>query len=135
MAAAAVINAVWDLYAKREGMPLWQLLARMSPEQLVALVDFRYLTDALTPEEALGAAARARAGPCGARSATLLADGLAAYTTSPGWLGYDDDKLRSLIAEALDEGFTHVKLKVGADVEDDVRRCAIARDALGPRRS
>ena len=130
MAAAAVLNAVWDLYAKREGVPLWQLLARMSPEQIVALVDFRYLTDALTPEEAL-ALLREREPGRAERERALLADGLAAYTTSPGWLGYDDDKLRSLIAEALDEGFTHVKLKVGADVEDDARRCAIARDALG----
>jgi len=130
MAAAAVLNAVWDLYAKREGLPLWQLLARMSPEQIVALVDFRYLTDALTREEAL-ALLREREPGRAERERALLADGLAAYTTSPGWLGYDDDKLRALIAEALDEGFTHVKLKVGADVEDDARRCAIARDALG----
>jgi L-fuconate dehydratase len=130
MAAAAVLNAVWDLYAKREGVPLWQLLARMSPEQIVALVDFRYLTDALTPAEAL-ALLREREPGRAERERALLADGLPAYTTSPGWLGYDDDKLRSLIAEALGEGFTHVKLKVGADIEDDVRRCAIARDALG----
>jgi L-fuconate dehydratase len=130
MAAAAVLNAVWDLYAKREGMPLWQLLARMSPEQIVALVDFRYLTDALTPAEAL-ALLREREPGRAERERALLADGLPAYTTSPGWLGYDDDKLRSLIAAALDEGFTHVKLKVGADVEDDARRCAIAREALG----
>jgi len=130
MAAAAVMNAVWDLYAKCEGVPLWQLLARMSPEEIVALVDFRYLTDAMTPEEAL-ALLREREPGRAERERALLADGLAAYTTSPGWLGYDDDKLRSLIAEALDEGFTHVKLKVGADIEDDMRRCAIARDALG----
>jgi L-fuconate dehydratase len=130
MAAAAVLNAVWDLYAKREGMPLWQLLAHMSPEQIVALVDFRYLTDALTREEALALLREREPGRAG-RERALLADGLPAYTTSPGWLGYDDDKLRRLIAEALDDGFTHVKLKVGADVEDDVRRCSIARDALG----
>ena len=130
MAAAAVVNALWDLYAKREGVPLWQLLARMSPEQIVALVDFRYLTDALTPEEAL-ALLREREPGRAEREGALLADGLPAYTTSPGWLGYDDDKLRALVAEALDEGFTHIKLKVGADAEDDARRCAIARDALG----
>ncbi|HYH89331.1 MAG TPA: enolase C-terminal domain-like protein [Solirubrobacteraceae bacterium] len=130
MAAAAVLNALWDLYAKREGVPLWQLLARMSPEQIVALVDFRYLTDALTPAEAL-ALLREREPGRAERERALLADGLPAYTTSPGWLGYDDDKLRALVAEALDEGFTHIKLKVGADTEDDARRCAIARDALG----
>ncbi len=131
MAAAAILNAVWDLWAKREGKPVWKLLADMTPEQVVGLVDFRYLADALTPEEAL-ALLEERAGGRAEREATLHERGLPAYTTSPGWLGYSDEKLRRLCREALDEGFEFVKLKVGADLEDDVRRCTIAREALGP---
>jgi L-fuconate dehydratase len=131
MAISAVVNALWDLKAKRAGMPLWQLLASMTPEDLVALVDFRYLTDALTPEEAL---AILRNGTQGRdeRVAHLLADGYPAYSTSPGWLGYDDDKLRRLCREAIDAGFTQIKLKVGADLDDDIRRMRIARETCGP---
>src|SRR3954451_15314831 len=131
MAVAALVNAVWDLYAKREGKPLWRLLADMTPEELVGLVDFRYLADALTREEALGLLHERAAGKAG-RIEALLADGIPAYTTSPGWLGYSDEKLRRLIREALADGFTHIKLKVGADVEEDVRRCGIAREEMGP---
>jgi L-fuconate dehydratase len=133
MATAAIVNALWDLCAKRAGNPLWKLLADMAPEELVALVDFRYITDALTPDEALDLL-RDRAAGRAERERRLLADGLPAYTTSPGWLGYPDAKLRRLLEEALDAGFSQVKLKVGASVEDDVRRCAIARDAMGPGR-
>ena len=131
MAISAVINALWDLKAKRAGLPLWQLLARLSPEELVALVDFRYLTDAITPSEALGilrAAAPGRA----QREQQLIESGYPAYTTSPGWLGYDDDKLRRLCREAIDAGFTQIKLKVGADLSDDLRRMRIAREVCGP---
>jgi L-fuconate dehydratase len=131
MAAAAILNAVWDLWAKREGKPVWKLLADMPPERIVGLVDFRYLADALTPEDAL-ALLQDRADGRAERERTLRERGLPAYTTSPGWLGYSDDKLRRLVGEALDEGFEFVKLKVGADLEDDVRRCTIAREALGP---
>jgi L-fuconate dehydratase len=131
MAAAAILNAVWDLWAKRAGKPVWKLLADMAPEQVVGLVDFRYLADALTPEEAL-ALLSGRAAGRAEREATLHELGLPAYTTTPGWLGYSDEKLRRLCGEALDEGFEFVKLKVGADLADDVRRCTIARDALGP---
>jgi L-fuconate dehydratase len=131
MAVAAVVNALWDLKAKRAGLPLWRLLAGMSPEELVALVDFRYLTDALTPGEALDILRRAEPGRA-AREEALLAAGYPAYTTSPGWLGYDDDKLRRLCKEAVEQGFEQVKLKVGADLADDVRRMRIARDACGP---
>jgi L-fuconate dehydratase len=131
MATAAVVNAVWDLAAKRAGKPLWKLLADMTPEETVGLVDFRYLTDALTPDEAVELL-RERAGGGAERERALLADGLPAYTTSPGWLGYTDEKLRRLIREALADGFTHIKLKVGVDVDDDVRRCAIARAEMGP---
>jgi L-fuconate dehydratase len=131
MATAAVVNAVWDLYAKREGKPLWKLLVDMEPEQVADLVDFRHLTDALTREEAI-ALLRDRRDGAPERERLLLAEGLPAYTTSPGWLGYPDDKLRRLVREALDAGFTHIKLKVGANVDDDVRRCSIARAEMGP---
>jgi L-fuconate dehydratase len=133
MATAAVVNAVWDLYAKMRGKPLWKLLADLDPEEIVALVDFRYLTDALTPDEAL-ALLRARAASRAEREAHLAAGGYPAYDTSPGWLGYDDDKLRRGCQEAVDAGFTHVKVKVGASIEDDLRRLRIAREVLGPDR-
>jgi L-fuconate dehydratase len=131
LATAAVVNAVWDLFAKTAGKPLWKLLVDMTPEELVALVDFRYIADALPPERAL---ARLQAlGPTrGERERELLRDGYPAYTTSVGWLGYDDDKIRRLCREALAEGWTRFKLKVGADVEDDRRRARIVREEIGP---
>ncbi|MGO4592177.1 enolase C-terminal domain-like protein [Leifsonia sp. 2TAF2] len=131
MAIGAVVNALWDLKAKRAGLPLWQLLARMTPEELVSLVDFRYLSDALTPEEALALLRTAQPGRA-QREAELLATGYPGYTTTPGWLGYSDDKLRRLAREAVDDGFTQIKLKVGDRLEDDLRRLAIARDEVGP---
>jgi L-fuconate dehydratase len=131
MAVGAVVNALWDLKAKRAGLPLWDLLAGMSPEELVDLVDFRYLTDALTPEEALDVLRRAEPGRA-ERRAQLVDAGYPAYTTTPGWLGYDDEKLARLCREAVAEGFGQVKLKVGADVAEDVRRLSIARDVVGP---
>ncbi|RDV43138.1 fuconate dehydratase [Leifsonia sp. ku-ls] len=131
MAIGAVVNAFWDLKAKRAGLPLWQLLARMSPEELVALVDFRYLTDALTPEDALAVLRAAEPGRA-AREAELLASGYPGYTTTPGWLGYSDDKLRRLAREAVEQGFSQIKLKVGDRLEDDVRRLGIARETVGP---
>ncbi|MEV0702068.1 L-fuconate dehydratase [Saccharopolyspora sp. NPDC050389] len=131
MAIAAVINALWDLKAKRAGKPLWQLLAELTPEQLVELVDFRYLSDALTPSEALDILRRAEPGRA-ARAAELRDGGYPAYTTTPGWLGYSDEKLRRLCREAVDLGFRQLKLKVGADLADDVRRMRIAREAVGP---
>ena len=131
MAVGAAINALWDLRAKRERKPLWQLLAELSPEDLVALVDFRYLTDALTPAEALDILAAAEPGRQ-ERTAQLLTHGFPAYTTTPGWLGYDDEKLVRLCREAVDDGFTQIKLKVGADRDEDVRRLALAREAVGP---
>ncbi len=131
MAIGAVINALWDLKAKREGKPLWRLLASMSPEELVDLVDFRYLTDALTRDEALGLLRAAESGRA-ERERTLLEHGYPAYTTTPGWLGYDDDKLKRLCREAVDDGFTQIKLKVGADLDDDIRRLRIAREVCGP---
>ncbi|MFI6387806.1 L-fuconate dehydratase [Nonomuraea sp. NPDC050540] len=131
MAISAVVNALWDLKAKRYGKPLWRLLSEMSPEEIVDLVDFRYLSDALTPDEALQILKKAEPTRA-AHAAKLQADGYPAYTTSPGWLGYDDDKLRRLCKEALDQGFKQIKLKVGADLEDDIRRFRTAREVCGP---
>ncbi|MDX6213544.1 MAG: L-fuconate dehydratase, partial [Frankiales bacterium] len=130
MAIGAVVNAMWDMLATRENKPLWKLLADMTPQQLVDLVDFRYLTDALTPAEALDLLVRGRAGAAD-RERTLLADGYPAYTTSAGWLGYSDEKVAMLCKEAVEEGFDHLKLKVGGDIEDDVRRCQLVRGLVG----
>jgi len=131
MAIGAVVNALWDLKAKRAGLPLWQLLSGMSPEELVDLVDFRYLSDALTPDEALAILRRAEPGRR-EREEHLRRVGYPAYTTTPGWLGYDDAKLDRLCREAVAEGFGQVKLKVGADLDADVRRMSLARAAVGP---
>jgi L-fuconate dehydratase len=133
LAAAAVVNAVWDLWAKVEGKPLWKLLADLSPEELVACVDFSYISDALDEAEALELL-RAQAGGREAREQLLFAEGYPAYTTSAGWLGYDDAKIEELVAAALADGFDHVKIKVGRDLDDDVRRAALVRKAIGPDR-
>ena len=133
LATAAVVNAVWDLYAKAEGKPLWKLLADMEPAQLVACVDFRYLTDALTPDQAYEFLRRKVAGKR-QRQAELMESGYPAYTTSAGWLGYSDEKLRKLCREALAAGWSHFKIKVGRDLEDDIRRCTIIREEIGPER-
>jgi L-fuconate dehydratase len=131
MAIGAVVNAVWDLAAKRAGVPLWKLLSDLTPEQIVDLVDFRYLTDALTPDEALEILRQAKPGRA-EREAVLRERGYPAYTTTPGWLGYDDAKLVRLCREAVADGFTQIKLKVGANLDDDIRRMQLAREAVGP---
>ncbi|MFH8798627.1 L-fuconate dehydratase [Streptomyces sp. NPDC017936] len=131
MAIGAVVNAAWDLAAKRAGKPLWRLLADADPAWLVRQIDFRYLTDALTPDEALALLRRGKEGAA-RRAEDLLSRGYPAYTTSPGWLGYDDEKLTRLAAGAVADGFRQIKLKVGADLDDDVRRCRTARAAVGP---
>jgi L-fuconate dehydratase len=131
LAAAGILNAAWDLAGKRAGRPVWRLLAEMTPEQLVDLVDWRYLTDALTPTEALDLL-RDKVPGRAERTAELLADGYPAYTTSPGWLGYSDDKVVRLAKQAVADGFGQIKLKVGADLDDDLRRFAAARAAVGP---
>ncbi|KAB2346625.1 fuconate dehydratase [Actinomadura rudentiformis] len=131
MAAAAIINAAFDLAGKIAGKPVWRLLAEMTPEQIVDLADWRYLTDALTPDRALDLLREAVPGRA-ARTADLLERGYPAYTTTPGWLGYTDDKLGRLAREAVADGFTQIKLKVGADLDDDVRRLRLAREAVGP---
>ncbi|MDG4864196.1 enolase C-terminal domain-like protein [Streptomyces sp. T-3] len=131
MAAGAVVNAAWDLAAKRAGRPVWEFLSAMSPEELVSLVDFRYLSDALTPDEALTLLHAAEPGRA-ERAARLRAEGYPAYHTSAGWLGYDDAKLVRLAKQAVSEGFTQIKLKVGVDLGDDIRRLGLAREAVGP---
>jgi L-fuconate dehydratase len=133
LALAAVVNAVWDLYAKVEGKPLWKLLVDMTPEQLVACIDFRYITDALTPDEAI-ALLRAQAATRQEREQELRRVGYPAYTTSAGWLGYSDELIGERCREAIADGFTHFKMKVGGDPRDDIRRAALVRDAIGPDR-
>ncbi|AZI56986.1 fuconate dehydratase [Nakamurella antarctica] len=131
MAIGAVVNAAWDLAARIAEKPLWRFIADMTPAQLVSQIDFRYLTDALTPDEALAILTDAEPGKA-ARIADLTARGYAAYTTSPGWLGYDDAKLERLVVEAVEAGFGLIKLKVGRDVDEDIRRVALARRVMGP---
>ncbi|GAA1955068.1 mandelate racemase [Amycolatopsis minnesotensis] len=131
MAVGAVVNAVWDLAARRADRPLWRFMAEMRPEEIAGLVDYRYLSDALTEQDALDILRAAEPGR-GARTAELLDRGYRAYTTSPGWLGYSDEKLVRLAKQALADGFDMIKLKVGGRVEDDVRRLRIARETVGP---
>jgi L-fuconate dehydratase len=133
LATAAVINAIWDLYAKVEGKPVWKLLVDMTPEQLVSCIDFRYITDVLTPDEALDIL-RKNAPTRGSREAQIGQRGYPAYITSAGWLGYPEKKVRSLCREALAKGWSHFKVKVGAAVEDDVRRVSAVREEIGPER-
>lgn len=133
LALAAVINAMWDLWAKTQGKPLWRLLADMSPEEVVRCIDFRYLSDTLTPEEAVDLLQR-QVPTKTQRIATLLEQGYPGYTTSAGWLGYDDKKLQRLGQTALAEGWTHFKLKVGANRADDLRRARMLRALIGPKR-
>ena len=131
LATAALVNAVWDLWAKRAGKPIWKLLVDLSPDEIVAAIDFRYISDALSPDRARDILLdRAAAKP--EREAVVLRDGYPAYTTSVGWLGYSDDKIRRLSEAALAEGWTRFKMKVGADLADDIRRAAIVRSAIGP---
>ena len=130
LATGAVVNAVWDLYAKAEGKPLWKLLADMSPEQLVSCVDFTYITDAITPAEATAMLKKMEATKQ-ERIDYLLQNGYPAYTTSAGWLGYSDEKMRKLCREAKAEGFKHMKIKVGKDLKDDMRRAQIIREEIG----
>jgi len=130
MAAGALINAVWDLYAKVEGKPLWRLLAGLSPERILSAVDFRYIDDAITRDEALAILTASQTGLAD-RIATLEAEGYPAYTTSAGWFGYSEEKIRRLCREGLAEGWTHFKLKVGGDPAEDLRRGHIVREEIG----
>ncbi|MBM3847681.1 MAG: L-fuconate dehydratase [Verrucomicrobia bacterium] len=130
LATAAVVNAVWDLWAKTQGKPLWRLISDLSPEEFVRCIDFRYITDAISPEQALQRLKLQEPGK-GERIQELLRSGYPAYTTSAGWLGYSDDKLRRLCREAIDGGWNHLKIKVGRDLADDIRRCTIIREEIG----
>lgn len=134
LATGAVVNAVWDLLAKEAGKPVWQFVAEMTPEQLVSIIDFRYLTDAITPDEALAIFRRAEPGKA-ERMASLREEGYPCYTTSAGWLGYSNEKLTRLATEAVAAGFNHIKMKVGRDRADDIRRLEIVREIMGPDRN
>jgi len=133
MATGAVVNAVWDLWAKHEGKPLWRLVADLSPADLVRCIDFRYLTDCITPECALALLREQESGKA-ERIAVLEREGYPCYTTSAGWLGYEDAKLRRLCRAAVDRGFTHIKIKVGQNLQDDIRRLGIVREVIGDDR-
>ena len=134
LATAAIINAVWDLWAKHEGKPVWKLLADMTPEQLVRCLDFSYVTDVLTPEEAIALLRRQAPGKA-QREAQMLHEGYPGYTTAPGWLGYSEEKMRKLAREAVADGWTHIKQKIGANLEEDIRRASILRDEIGWERT
>ena len=131
LATAAVVNAVWDLYAKVEGKPLWKLLVDMSPEELVRSIDFRYITDVLEPQDALKILEK-NFSTREKRESEILLQGYPAYTTSAGWLGYTDQKIEALCRESVKKGWTHFKMKVGSSIEDDIRRASIMRKAIGP---
>jgi len=133
LATAALVNAVWDLYAKAEGKPLWKLLVDLSPEALVACIDFRYIEDALTPAQALEILHR-NLDTRQLREAEMRRDGFPAYTTSAGWLGYADEQIAALAQAGIDAGFSHFKLKVGADPATDLRRARLLRKAIGQKR-
>jgi L-fuconate dehydratase len=133
LATGAIVNAVWDLLAKNAGKPVWRLVGDMPAEEIADIVDYRYLTDVLTRDEAVEILRRAEPGKA-ERIATLEKEGYPCYTTSAGWLGYDDEKLRRLAQEAVDAGFDHIKMKVGRDLDDDIRRLRIAREVIGADR-
>jgi L-fuconate dehydratase len=131
MAIGAVLNAAWDLASRRAGMPLWEYIASLTPTELVEQIDFRHITDALSQDEALAILQRAEPGRR-ERAQRLLQGGYPAYTTSAGWLGYDDAKVERLARQAVADGFKLIKLKVGADIVDDERRIRLVRNTVGP---
>jgi L-fuconate dehydratase len=133
LATAALVNAVWDLWARAAGKPLWKLVADMTPEELVRCVDFRYMTDALTPRDAVAMLERVADGKA-AREAEMRRDGYPAYSTSVGWLGFSDEEVRRRCRAAVQDGWSHVKMKVGGPLEDDLRRAALIREEIGPDR-
>ncbi|MEK6335609.1 MAG: L-fuconate dehydratase [Acidobacteriota bacterium] len=134
LATGALVNAVWDLYAKAEGKPLWKLLVDMTPEQLVSAIPFNYITDVLTRDDALGILRR-HEDTKSERETEMRERGYPAYTTSAGWLGYSDEKIRRLVGEGIAKGWTHFKMKVGANLDDDIRRAQLIREAIGPERT
>ncbi|HMC01996.1 MAG TPA: L-fuconate dehydratase [Flavobacteriaceae bacterium] len=130
LATGAIVNAVWDLYAKSKKKPLWKLLADMSPEELVSCIDFKYISDVITPKEAIQML-KSKEATKQERISYLHNNGYPAYTTSAGWLGYSDKKIRNLCKDALSKGWKHIKMKVGANIEDDIRRAKIIREEIG----
>jgi L-fuconate dehydratase len=134
LALAAVVNAVWDLYAKSQRKPVWKLLSDMSPAEVARCIDFRYITDALTEDEAIDLLERQHRGKAD-RERALMASGYPAYTTSAGWIGYSDERIRQACHDAIAAGWTHFKVKVGASIEDDRKRVALVREAIGPSRT
>ncbi|USP73502.1 uncharacterized protein yc1106_00776 [Curvularia clavata] len=131
LALGAVVNAIWDLWAKSLGKPVWRIVADMTPQQIVDLIDFRYITDALTPEEALEILTKAETGKKERLQEALESRAVPAYTTSAGWLGYGEDKMRGLLQDTLSKGYKHFKLKVGSDIKQDKQRLSIAREIIG----
>ncbi|XP_055625030.1 mitochondrial enolase superfamily member 1-like isoform X2 [Toxorhynchites rutilus septentrionalis] len=130
LAVAAIINALWDLWGKIRGLPVWKLLTEMEPEELVSTIDFRYITDAITREEAINILKENRAGTR-TRMNELMKTGYPAYTTQVGWLGYSDDTIRALCRKYLQAGFTAFKIKVGQNLENDIKRCRLVREEIG----
>ena len=131
LALGAVVNAIWDLWAKTLGKPVWQVVAEMSPEEFVQCIDFRYITDAITPDEAVAMLRREEAGKASRIKEAEQSRAVPAYTTSAGWLGYGEEKMKGLLKETLSKGYRHFKLKVGTSVEADKRRLTIAREVIG----
>lgn len=131
LALGAVVNALWDLWAKTLQKPVWRIVADMTPAEVVKCIDFRYITDALTPEEALALLEEVAPGKEERIKDAEANRAVPAYTTSAGWLGYGEDKMRGLLEETLAAGYRHFKLKIGGDIEQDKRRLTIARDVIG----
>jgi hypothetical protein len=131
LALGSVVNAIWDLWAKTLNKPVWQVVAEMTPEEFVRCIDFRYITDAITPEEAIEMLKNEEGGKAKRIQDALNSKAVPAYTTSAGWLGYGEDKMKGLLQETLAKGYKHFKLKVGTSIEADVRRLTIAREVIG----
>lgn len=131
LALGAVVNALWDLWAKTLGKPVWRVVAEMTPEEVVRCVDFRYITDALTPDEAMDLLREVEPGKRERMEEAERSRAVPAYTTSAGWLGYSEDKMKALLRESVEQGYRHFKLKVGGNLDEDRRRLAIAREAIG----
>lgn len=131
LALGAVVNALWDLWAKTLNKPVWKVIADMTPEEVVQCIDFRYITDALTPEEAIALLKEVEGGKKGRVEEAERSEAVPAYTTSAGWLGYGEEKMKRLLDQSVKDGYRHFKLKVGGDMEEDKKRLAIARDAIG----
>lgn len=131
LALGAVVNAIWDLWAKTLGKPVWRIVAEMTPEEFVRCIDFRYITDAITPQEGIEMLRRSEGSKAKRLEDAEMSRAVPAYTTSAGWLGYGEERMKALLEETVNEGYKHFKLKVGANIEEDKRRLTIARDVIG----